>query len=142
MTDNEVLKNSDAKEVEIANSNEINVGDKAIAIGNSEALGISATSGIVSVDSEYITMLSLDEKAYVDHRVIRIDTAVNGGNSGGGLFNSNGQLIGIVNAKITDDSIENIAFAIPSNVAISIAQNILNNNGYFMRLILGVTLKE
>ncbi len=136
----DLLKNSDAREVEVADSNDINVGDKAIAIGNPEALGISATSGIVSVDSEYITMTSLDEKSYIKHRVIRVDTAVNGGNSGGGLFNSNGKLIGIVNAKITDESIENIAFAIPSNIATGIAQNIINNNGNFMRLVMGASL--
>ena len=136
----DVLKNSDAKEVQVADSNDIMVGEKAIAIGNPEALGISATSGIVSVDSEYITMSSLDGKSYVNHRVIRVDTAVNGGNSGGGLFNSDGELIGIVNAKISDSSIENIAYAIPSNIATGIAQNIINNNGTFKRLVLGITL--
>ena len=138
----DILKNSDAVKVDIANSNNISVGEKAVAVGNPEALGISATSGVISVDSEYITMSSLDEKKYVKHRVIRVDTAVNSGNSGGGLFDSNGKLIGIVNAKISDESIENIAYAIPSNIATGIAQNIIDNNGEFKRLTLGISLNS
>lgn len=140
--DSQVLKNSDAQAVEIADSNDINVGDKAIAIGNPEALGISATSGIISVDSEYISMSSLDGNGYVKHRVIRVDTAVNSGNSGGGLFNSSGQLIGIVNAKVSDDSIENIAYAIPSSIASSITQNIIANSGSYKKLSIGITLSS
>lgn len=138
----DILKSSDAVQANIANSNEVNVGETAVAVGNPEALGISVTSGIVSVDSEYISMTSLDEQSTESFRVIRIDTAVNGGNSGGGLFNSSGELIGIVNAKITDDEIENIAYAIPSNVASYIAQNIIDNSGQFKRLILGMTLSS
>ena len=50
---------------------------------------------------------------------------MNGGNSGGGLFNDNGQIIGIVNAKMSDSSIDNIGYAIPSNVAKNVADNII-----------------
>ena len=138
----EFLKNSDAVQVEIANSNDIVVGEKAIAIGNPEALGISVTSGIVSVDSEYISMTSLDEQSTISQRVIRIDAAVNSGNSGGGLFNSDGLLIGIVNAKLSDNEIENIAYSIPSNVVSNIVQNIIANDGSFKRLILGLTIES
>ena len=60
-------------------------------------------------------------------RVIRVDTAVNPGNSGGGLFNSKGELIGIVNAKIISSDVENIGYAIPSSVAINVADNIINH---------------
>ncbi len=138
--DNQILRSSDAKACEIRDSESIDVGETAIAIGNPEAMGISVTSGIVSVDSEYISMASLDGKSENTQRVIRIDTAVNGGNSGGGLFDKNGRLIGIVNAKVSDTSIENIAFAIPSNVAIYIADNIINNEGNLKKLTLGITL--
>lgn len=138
----ELLKTSDATAVTVADSNDIHVGDKAIAIGNPEALGISATSGIISVDSEYISMTSLDGSSSITHRVIRVDTAVNSGNSGGGLFDSNGQLIGIVNAKISDESIENIAYAIPSNIARGIAQNIIENNGSYKKLSIGINLNS
>lgn len=142
VTNSDILKTSDAKAVTIADSNDITVGEDIFAIGNPEASGISVTKGIICVDSEYITMNS------TAYRVIRIDAAVNGGNSGGGLFNSSGELIGIVNAKIVSEDVENIGYAIPSNIAIGVAKNILANcggdddNTYVKRAIVGVTLKS
>jgi S1-C subfamily serine protease len=138
--DSDVLKESDAKQVTVADSNDISVGETAVAIGNPEMLGLSATSGIVSVDSEYITMESIDESGTSTHRVIRIDTAVNSGNSGGGLFNADGELIGIVNAKNSSDEVDNIGYAIPSNIAVNVAQNIIDNGGECEKVVLGITL--
>ena len=123
----EILRTSDAVAVTLSDAPEMTVGETAIAIGNPEGLGISVTSGIVSVDSEEITMLAADNRTTVTFRVMRIDTAVNSGNSGGGLFNSEGELIGIVNAKITDSQVENIAYAIPLPTAIGAADNIIDN---------------
>ena len=123
----EILKNSNATEVKIANSNNVKVGSTAIAIGNPDASGISATAGIISVDSEYITMLGADERTTITFRCLRVDAAVNPGNSGGGLFNAKGELIGIVNAKTVDDEIENMGYAIPSTLAVNVAENILWN---------------
>lgn len=127
ITGSDVIKNSVARAVTVADSNEMSVGDCAIAIGNAEGLGISATTGIISVDSEYIEMTSVTGYGKIQYRVMRIDTAINSGNSGGGLFNSRGELIGIVNAKISDTSVEGIGYAIPSNIAIGAAQNIIDN---------------
>lgn len=124
--DSEILKNSSVMAVEISNSDNVAVGDNAIAVGNAQGYGISASFGIVSVDSEYITMTAADGKTSVSFRVMRIDTAVNSGNSGGGLYDDKGNLIGIVNAKIVEDGVENIGYAIPSNVAVSIAENIID----------------
>jgi len=123
----ETLKNSDAKEAVFADSNHLSVGEKTIAIGNASSLGLSATEGIVSVDSEYISMTGADGVTPCTFRVLRTDTAINGGNSGGGLFNREGEIIGIVNAKITSSTIENIGYAIPSNVASAVAENIIRN---------------
>ena len=122
----EVLKNSEARAVRLADSNKIVVGQDAIAIGNPEAGGVSVTKGIISVDSEIIKMTGADEVTPVEFRVMRIDTAVNQGNSGGGLFDGEGNLIGIVNAKIIYSNVENIAYAIPSNIAAYVAQNIID----------------
>lgn len=122
----EVLRNSNATAVSIADSDAVQVGSTAIAIGNAEGSGISATSGVVSVASEYITMTASDNVTQVDYRVMRIDTAVNSGNSGGGLFDENGRLIGIVNAKIMDTGVENIGYALPSSVVIAVADNIID----------------
>ena len=139
------MKTSDACAVDIADSDEIVVGDDAIAIGNAQGLGISASVGVVSVDSEHITMTAADGKTSVSFRVMRVDTAVNSGNSGGGLFDGEGNLIGIVNAKIVDDGVESIGYAIPSNVAVSIAENILDyclgkDNERVQRALLGITV--
>ncbi|MDD4275885.1 MAG: trypsin-like peptidase domain-containing protein, partial [Clostridia bacterium] len=140
-----IYTNSDSCATKLENSNNVFAGDTAIAIGNPEAEGISATQGIISVDSEYISMTGADDITEVTFRVMRIDTAVNSGNSGGGLFNEDGELIGIVNAKTIEDTIENIAYAIPSNIAIYAANNIIRNssteNTSILRCMLGVTLK-
>ena len=141
----DILKASDACEVDVADSDEIVVGDTAIAIGNAQGYGISTSFGIVSVDSEYITMTAADGSTTVSFRVMRTDTAVNSGNSGGGLYNDEGNLIGIVNAKIVDDGVENIGYAIPSNVAVSIAENIIDycygkSEERVQRALLGITV--
>ena len=143
--DSHVLRTSDAYEVDIAESDDVSVGSGAIAIGNAQGYGISASFGIVSVDSEYITMTAADGRTAVSFRVMRVDTAVNSGNSGGGLYNDEGNLIGIVNAKIVDDGVENIGYAIPSNVATSIADNIIDycygtNVERVQRALLGITV--
>ena len=141
----EIIKNSDASAVAVTNSDQITVGNDAIAIGNAQGLGISTSVGIVSVDSEYITMTAADGKSEVSFRVMRVDTAINSGNSGGGLYDGQGRLIGIVNAKIVDDGVENIGYAIPSNVAVSIAENIIDycygtSTESVQRALLGITV--
>ena len=118
-----VLAESNAVAVTFADSNDVAVLDQAIAVGNPEALGISATLGYINVDSEYITMEGADGITEIQIRVMRMDTAVNSGNSGGGLFDSQGNLIGIVNAKLTDS--DNMSYAIPSSLVKSVVDNIL-----------------
>lgn len=137
----EIIKNSNAIAVDFADSNDIVVGDTALAIGNPEGEGISATSGIVSVDSEYIELLAADEATTIAYRVMRIDASVNGGNSGGGLFNDDGDLIGIVNAKSVDTSIEGMAYAIPSTLVRNVVENIVYNNGSVNKCVFGVLLE-
>lgn len=150
VTANEVLKNASEKgvatAVKFADSSQIRAGQTSIAIGNPEAEGISVTCGIVSVDSEYIDMTAVDNRTKISLRVIRTDTAVNSGNSGGGLFDDTGKLIGIVNAKSGDTEVENIAYAIPCNVAKAIADNIIyynttRNTDCVMRVLLNVTVQ-
>ncbi|MBE6684506.1 MAG: trypsin-like serine protease [Ruminococcaceae bacterium] len=141
----DLIKNSSVRAVDIANSDYVSVGQTAIAIGNAEGSGLSVSSGVVSVDSEYIDMLTPDNKTTASFRVMRIDTAVNHGNSGGGLFNCNGELIGIVNAKIIDENVENIGYAIPSALAVAVADNIIDNCfekdcSTLQRCLLGVTI--
>ncbi|MBQ7389527.1 MAG: trypsin-like peptidase domain-containing protein [Clostridia bacterium] len=118
-----ILAESNATEADLADSDEVAVLDRAIAVGNPAALGISATLGYINVESEYIRMEGADGATEIQIRVMRTDTAVNSGNSGGGLFNSEGKLIGIVNAKLNNT--DNMGYAIPSNFVKSVAENIL-----------------
>ena len=140
-----VLAESSAMEAEFSDSNQVALLDTAIAIGNPEGEGISATVGVVNVDSEYLEMTGADGYTTVEMRVMRIDTAVNSGNSGGGLFNRQGQVIGIVNAKMANSSVDNIGYAIPSNVAKYIAENIIyycdgTDKESVYRCIVGITV--
>ena len=121
-----ILMESNARAADFADSNKISVLDTAIAVGNPEGEGISATVGYVNVDSEYVKLnfTTPTGQKEIEIRVMRIDTPVNSGNSGGGLYNAEGKLIGIVNAKMTDS--ENIGYAIPANVVKYVAENIID----------------
>ncbi len=124
-------------------SEEVSVGETAIAVGNPQGYGISASLGIVSVDSEYIVTSGMTSST----RVIRVDTPVNSGNSGGGLYNDKGEIIGIVNAKIVDESVENIGYAIPAAVVKAVSENIIENclnkdTTSVKRALLGITLSS
>lgn len=113
--------NSDIKAVELSDG--YHVGQTAIAIGNPEAEGISATEGIISVCDEYIALDIDGETRY--YRSLRIDTSIYAGSSGGGLFNNRGELIGITNAGMPED--QNINYAVPIEIVKSVVDNILYN---------------
>ena len=125
--ESELIKKSIARAAEFADSDYVYVGEDIIAVGNAEAEGISVTEGIVSMPSENIVALAIGSTStFISRRVIRFDAAVSPGNSGGGLFDSDGKLVGIVCAKRTESKDEGIGYAIPSNVAVTIAKNILS----------------
>ena len=97
------------------------VGETAIAIGNPHGDGISVTKGIVSVDAEYI---NLDIDGVREYRSMRFDTSLYKGNSGGGIFNANGHLIGIANAGNLDD--EHVNYGIPLSIVKNVAENVMH----------------
>ncbi len=142
ISDSALLKNSISRAVTHANSDAITVGDKTYAIGNPAGKGFSVSSGVVSVDAEEISILASDDKTKLTMLEIRTDAPINHGNSGGGLFNANGNLIGIVNARSEAEGVEQFGYAIPSNLAISIVRNIIDNEGSkaAYRATMGVTL--
>ena len=121
------LKSSLATEATFADSDEVCLGEKVFAVGNPDGAGIAVTSGIISVESEYITMSSTDGRGSVDYRVMRTDAAINHGNSGGALFNAEGALIGITNAKNVDTDVDNMGYALPSTQVKNLCDNILAN---------------
>ena len=131
---------------EFADSDTIKVGETAIAIGSplGAVYANSVTQGIVSSLSRTVTTQSEDGQI-ISINAIQTDTAINPGNSGGPLINIQGQVIGITSSKITfvdarsNVSVEGMGFAIPSNDAIAII-NQLEESGKVIRPALGVQM--
>ena len=124
--------------------NGVTAGEKVFAIGNPSGNGISVSQGVVSVESEYISMTAADDKTSTSFHVLRTDTAINPGNSGGGLFNAQGHLVGIVNAKTTSSSsgtaVENMGYALPISDVEALANNIIDTNGAPKKPYFGITV--
>lgn len=116
-----------------ADSDKINVGEYAIAIGNplGKEFAGSVTVGYISAVNRTITA---DGRTY---NVIQTDAAINPGNSGGALVNSKGEVVGINTVKISDESVEGLGFAIPSNYALKIIEE-LKENGKIVRPYIGI----
>jgi serine protease Do len=104
---------SQIRAASIGDSSSAKIGQGVIAIGNALGLGQTLTVG-------YISALNRDVTAEdgVTRSLMQVDAAINGGNSGGGLFNDRGQLIGINSAKYKDVGVEGIGYAIPISDAI------------------------
>jgi len=116
--------------VPFANSENLQVGEPAIAIGSPMGLDFedSVTSGIVSAKSRVMPVEQPNDPEHniLDYQtVIQTDAAINPGNSGGPLLNINGEIIGINSSKIVDATVEGMGFAIPSNQAQNIAGQIM-----------------
>ena len=113
------------------------MGEDVIAIGNPLGLGLSCSNGIIS---------ALEKEIYINNvymTVIQTNAAVNAGNSGGGLFDIEGNLVGIVNAKKSsgstlETSVEGMGYAIPANTAKRIVQELIENGYVKDRAALGI----
>lgn len=129
--------------VVLGDSDNLNVGDQVVAIGNPLGeLTFSLTTGVVSALNREVTLSS-----NVTMNLIQTDCAINSGNSGGALFNLYGEVIGITNAKYSSSgssseaSIDNIGFAIPINSVRSIVESIIKN-GYIVKPYIGVSVED
>ena len=112
------------KAATLGNSEKIAVGDYSVVIGNPLGqLGGSVTDGIISALDREVT---IDDETY---NLLQTNAEISPGNSGGGLFNGNGELIGIVNAKSSSNSAEGIGFAIPVNDVVEVISD-LKQYGY------------
>lgn len=126
----------------IGDSSKIEAGDTAVVIGNPlGTLGGTVTDGIISSPSREMTINDQPME------LIQTNAEINSGNSGGGLFDGNGNLIGIVNAKdsgttSSGTTIEGIGFAIPINTAISVAEELMKYGQVVDRPTLGVYTQE
>lgn len=135
-----------AKDVaEFGDSNQLTVGETAIAIGS--PLGTdyanSVTQGIISSQGRNVN-LKADNGQNISTRALQTDAAINPGNSGGPLINIQGQVIGITSSKISTNgqtSVEGMGFAIPANDVVNIIKQ-LEENGKVVRPALGIQMTD
>ena len=129
------IEKNDCTPAKIGDSTKMVLGDTVLAIGNPLGCGLSVTDGIVSALARDVTVEN------TTMTLMQTSAAINSGNSGGGLFNTDGELIGIVNAKIGGTSVEGMGFAIPSSTVVK-CLNDLKNYGYITgQARLGVTVQ-
>lgn len=125
---------TDLKPADFGNSDNLQLGDRVVALGNAGGLGWSATQGIVS---------GLARDVYEDTgyaiKCLQVDAAINPGNSGGPLFNAAGQVVAVNSAKIVAEGYEGLGFSIPINEAKKIIDDLLKNGYVTGRVSLGIT---
>lgn len=128
--------------VVLGNSDNLNVGDTVVAIGNPLGeLTFSLTTGVVSAKGREVTF-----SGGITMTLLQTDCAINSGNSGGALFNLYGEVVGVTNAKYSGSSgsgatIDNIGFAIPMNSIREIVESIIEK-GYVSKPYVGVSVSD
>ena len=126
----------------LGDSDNLNVGDSVIAIGNPLGeLTFTLTSGAISAKDREVTL-----SGNVTMNLLQTDCAINSGNSGGALFNLYGEVIGVTNAKYSSSSsseasIDNIGFAIPINSIMNIVESIIEK-GYISKPYIGISVLD
>lgn len=121
----------------LASSDQLVLGQEVIVIGNPLGQGISVSNGIVSALQKEVYL----NNVYMD--LIQTNAAVNEGNSGGGMFDLQGNLIGIVNAKTSSSlssNVEGMGYAIPSNTVLRIMQDLMEYGYVRNRATIGVSV--
>ncbi len=122
----------------MADSDELVAGEPAIVIGNALGyLGGSVTSGDIAA-----TGRTIDVEGLVMEDLIQLSVSINGGNSGGGVFNEHGELVGIVVARSVADNAEGVGFAIPINTASAVVDDLLNQGYVCGRIRIGIYMNE
>ena len=127
--------------LKFGDSDETRPGEEVLAIGNPLGLDFSrsVTQGILSATSRSISVDTSDGEWELD--VLQTDAAINPGNSGGALINTSGEVIGINSMKISEEGVEGLGFAIPSNDVIPIVTELIEK-GKISRPYLGVSLTD
>ncbi|MGF7533527.1 trypsin-like peptidase domain-containing protein [Bacillus mexicanus] len=144
LTDLAVLQISDDHVTKVANfgdSSDLRTGETVIAIGDplGKDLSRTVTQGIVSGVDRTVSMSTSAGQTSIN--VIQTDAAINPGNSGGPLLNTSGKIVGINSMKISEDNVEGIGFAIPSNDVKPIAEELLKK-GQIERPYIGVSMLD
>lgn len=105
----------------VGSSDDIKVGNGVIAIGNALGYGQSVTFGIISAKDRVVTF-----ESDITNTVMQVDAAINHGNSGGGLFNLQGELVGINEGKAQGSDVDDVGFAIPISNAEAVIEDMMN----------------
>lgn len=129
---------------ETGSSENMRVGDTTFAVGapiDSSIYSWSVTRGILSGKDRLVEVTSSDNSSTYVMEVLQTDTAINSGNSGGPLCNSNGEVIGITNMKLASSQIEGIGFAIPIEEALKYAESLISGK-QISRPYLGITIYD
>lgn len=125
--------------VTFGDSDKLSVGDDVYAVGNPLGeLEFSMTTGHVSALDRLITTEDGSEAI----NMFQIDAAVNSGNSGGPVYNANGEVVGIVTAKYSETGVEGLGFAIPINDAAKIANDLITKGYVTGKAYMGVSIDE
>lgn len=150
-SNNSLIFSSNFKAADLGDSDNLNEGQSIVAVGNPllantsnidsssvsayvtstesayiSALCLTSTSGEISNLSENCEFTSiLDSSNTTTMRLIRVSSAINAGNSGGGLYSTDGKLVGIVNGKIESSSYDNVGYAIPINIVKNIVEQVI-----------------
>lgn len=110
----------------LGDSNVLEVGEAAIAIGNALGYGQSVTTGVISALGRSVTVQDGSGTTIVNNNLIQTDAAINPGNSGGALLNAKGEVIGINSVKYADTEVEGIGYAIPISDAMLIVNKLID----------------
>ena len=142
LTDLAVLKVNgkyDISPIQFGDSDSLRAGEEVIAIGNPLGLDLygTVTQGIISAVNRSVEVATTN--GTWEMNVVQTDAAINPGNSGGALLNTAGQLIGINSMKISNDQVEGLGFAIPSNEVKSVIEQLMKN-GKIIRPYLGISM--
>lgn len=124
------IKESTLSEIKVAtlgDSDSTVVGEAAIVIGNAMGYGTSVTNGIISAKDREVSIQD-DDGNTVTNSLLQTNAAVNPGNSGGALLNAKGEVIGIVSAKLSNEQVEGMGYAIPISYAWNIIQQMIDND--------------
>ncbi len=120
---------------EFANSDEVKIGEFAMAIGNPLSLGSSITCGVISATNRQVTSEG------TTYTCIQTDAAINSGNSGGALVNAEGKVIGINTLKLSGTGVEGIGFAIPINSTVDVTKDLIEHKKV-LRPYIGVSTQD
>ncbi|MDD6214922.1 MAG: trypsin-like peptidase domain-containing protein [Firmicutes bacterium] len=132
------IDESNLSAAELGNSDEVEVGDLAVAIGNplGQELAGTVTTGVISAVNRKMTV---DNRTY---NLVQTDAAINPGNSGGALVNKYGQVIGINSIKMSQTGVEGIGFAIAISEAKPIIDDLMKNGYVSGRTLIGIVPRE